>query len=276
MSHFIRSCALALGTFILACSAVNAQTYYPNDATINNFLFGSAIIGYANSADYNSGVNGSSPMVSLVKGGFIRENLLAYNHSVFNLTANTIGGGGYAFNSSVINMSGGFIFGQNTHNFGNYLTAYDNSTINFSGGLLGGNNVPHGGIYTFNNSAVNVTGGRLEDVNTYDDSVANLSGGSVGYLQVNGRSVLNISGVNLSAALFASNVGNSGYDEYFITGALNDGVVLDTELIFQNGGGARVTFNGKTVINSTPEPGSVALFVGMMTVGAGILRRRRK
>ena len=48
------------------------------------------------------------------------------------------------------------------------------------------------------------------------------------------------------------------------------------KLLYTTGSSAIVTFNGNIAITTVPEPGSVALLVGIMTVGAGVLRRRRK
>ena len=86
-----------------------------------------------------------------------------------------------------------------------------------------------------------------------------------------GRS-LNFFGSNITATYYFSIY--QDYTEYLLTGVLSDGSTL-------NGNRLIIPYSplgdyGKLTITNIPEPGSVALLIGFTTVGAGVLRRKRR
>lgn len=296
MPHFIRNNAALLGAFTLfaAPCAVNAQVvFFPNNATINAFVGQSAVVGYVNAADYNNGVNsknGTNPTVNIIKGGYISRGLFTYNRSIVNLNGGHINGL-FTLDSSTVNINSGILDGGSSGNQSLYagnnstvnfisgksprgeMFAVDSSVINVSGSVL------DGGIYAYNNNTINVTGGSVLGVEVGGNSVANISGGALFGLVGRNNGAVNLFGVGLNASLITAEYPryDTLFSEYALTGVLTDGTNLDsTVLLIQNGVGAKVTFNGLTVITSVPEPGSVALFFSMAGVGFGVLRRRRK
>ena len=124
--------AFALSTFTLLGVApiAHAQTtYFPNDTTISGAVPSFAIIGFANQSDYNLRTNPTSPTVSLINSGSVRESLLAYNSSTVNVSGGSVRYGLVAYNSSTVNLSGGSVRVS--------LYAYNSSTVNLSGGSVG-------------------------------------------------------------------------------------------------------------------------------------------
>ena len=167
------------------------------------------------------------------------------------------------FNPTVGIVTGGDISGA--------LILVNNSVVNMSGGSVGSS------VQTNVTSTFNLTGGTiLGGIGLSDNSIANISGGSIpDGMTVYQSSTLNFFGTGLNATLIDPNDVN-GFSDYTLSGTLADGTSLSALPFFiQNGNGASFTLN--TVGSSAvPEPGSVALLVGMTTVGAGVLRRRRK
>ena len=108
-------------------------------------------------------------------------------------------------------------------------------------------------------------------VGVYGNSTLNISGGTiVAGIFPQDNSVINFFGTGLSSN-FLFDLGD-GDNAYTISGTLSDGTVLrDKQLV--TSGAATFTLNNAA---ATPEPGSIALLVGMGVTGFGVLRRRRK
>lgn len=195
--------------------------FFPNDATINYVVPGTAFVGYADLTGLNTSTNGTSPTVSLVTGGDIQVNLGVTN-------------------SSIVNITGGSV--------GKNLSIGDESTVNLSGGNIGGS------ISTFQNSTLNLSGGSIASPN----------------LLIKGHSSLHLFGIGLTDTLD----GLSGpYTHYTLSGQLSDGSdVTGKNLYVATAMGASFTITNAAV----PEPGSIALLVGLASVGASLLRRRRR
>ena len=76
----------------------------------------------------------------------------------------------------------------------------------------------------------------------------------------------------LRASLVDTNGSGYGYtySTYSLSGSLKDGTLLNkTPLYIQNGTGAKFV-----IINSVPEPSSIASLVGTITFGASVFRKR--
>lgn len=186
--------------------ATFAQTYvfFPNSTTINYPVSeDNSIIGFANSADYASHTNGTSPTVIVTTGGGGTFDSL------------------YAQNSSIVNMNGGTY---------NYLYANDSSKVNLTGGTLGA------GLNTAATSKVHISGGHVGFIS--NGSTVDWSGGTVsGNVSVLNAGTLNVFGSGLSQSLVNPNSG--GFSLYVVSGALSDGTLLTNKTIgVQNGGSA--------------------------------------
>ncbi len=104
------------------------------------------------------------------------------------------------------------------------------------------------------------------------NSTVNISGGTVGSnIFFNDDSIANFFGTGFTSNLLAR---DDGFNLYTISGTLSDGTVLNGKQFVTSGNGS-FAFKAP-VAAATPEPGSVALLVGMGVTGAGVLRRRRK
>jgi hypothetical protein len=225
----------APGLVTLAPSAGAQANYYPNDATVSTQIGGFARVGYANDSDYASRTNVTSPTVNIVSGGGFTGSL------------NTFGG-------SITNFSGTVPAAQLT----------DTSTLNVSGGVI------NGVVVALLNNTVNITGGRVGQLTLRNQSRGNVSGGTIGTtLRVVNSSVLNFFGTGLGETLV--NPDASGYSQYTLSGLLADGTSIAGRTLYVQNGTGTATFTEV----STPEPGSVALFVGMGLSGGVFLRRRR-
>ncbi len=181
----------------------NAQTFFPNNATINYGLIGSAVVGYANDTDRISKTNPTSPTVNITSGGNIHgyySYLFVYNNSVVNIRDGSISDIVYAMNSSRISISGGSL--------GDNLDASDNSVINISGGNI------IGGVIAGNNSAVNIRGGSVGNNCYIDDS-----------------GTINFFGLGLKAIFTDPNAYN-GFSQYTLFGTRNDGTSIDGEIMY--------------------------------------------
>ncbi len=256
----------ALSTFALLGVApiAHAQTtYFPNDTTISNTVPFDATVGYANQNDFVYRTNPTSPTVSLINNGSVGNNLEAYNSSTVNLSGGSIGGYLYALNSSTVNLSGGSVSGG--------LEVFTSSTVNLSGGSIGYD------LYAYASSTVNLSGGSVGyDLVALGSSTVNLSGGSIGgFLFAVDSSVLNIFGHDLVAPLTDPNAFGGADSLYYLSGTLLDGTVLTKKnLYIQNGTGARFNLTNLDN-NAVPEPGSLALLVGVGVLPLLALRRRR-
>ena len=281
----------AVFAFIGSAGAAHAQiyTFFSKNATINYAVSTQyAIVGYAG-GDFTNGFNNpSSPTVSFVSGGGAGY-LNAYNASVVNAgsgsnigetevrsaTINFSGGDTidlFADNNSVVNVSRGNING--------YLLSDHGGSVSVSGGkinqgLTGDNNSGgsvSGGLRAFNGSVLNIGGGSGDFVQAVG-GVVNLSGGRIrDSLTASYGGAINIYGSSLAATLTDPDYYGGSASFYSLSGALQDGTALLNEpLYIQNTTGA--SFH---LFNAVPESGSLALFVGMTTIGAEIFRCRRR
>lgn len=298
MNAFTR-CMLALGLVIGASIAMPHQaqaqftyTFYPNDTTINNNIGTDfAIIGYAGGSynnDFSRNFTGpSSPTVQVGAGANIASEMDMFHQSVVNVTdgnvaaavpqdqsvLNITGGEiGFALNvdQAVINMQGGIVDdleGQGKQ-------------INVSGGTMG-DLVANGSTDYLGNSLgsciVNVTGGNITgETDAFNEGILNLYGGDFGgVLRAAEGGTINIYGNGLVTSLLNPNYGNE-YSLYSLSGTLADGTVMnDKDLLVRNDG---ITYGHSSfnLINGVPEPGSIALLLGVGVSGAGILLRRRR
>ena len=228
--------AAALGLFAFT-PAANAQVFISADTTINYTINDDVVVGH------DSGGNSYNPTVGLVSGGSVSGLLFVFNSSVINLSGGATSDNLNTYDSSTINLSGSSI--------GYYLNANNSSTVNFSGGSLGAN------------------------LSAYDSSTINLSGGSIGGdLYASDASAFSITGSGLTDTLVDADV--FGYSQYVLDGTLADGTALNGKSLFvQNGTGAAFTFNSVGP-SAVPEPGSMALFVGLAGAGGLMLRKRRR
>ena len=155
-------------------------------------------------------------------------------------------------------------------NISGSIYSYNNSVVNMSGGAVSA-------FYTNDTSTFNLTGGAIRSgIFVYDSNTVNLYGGSIGgNLLIFHAGAINFFGTGFSSVLLTPDDG-SGFSDYTISGILSDGTVLtQSPLFISNGDGGAFTFNAVGGA-SVPEPGSLALLVGMVTVGAGVLRRNRR
>lgn len=251
---------IALGTLALlgAANAASAQTFtfFPSNATINYVVANFTVVGYA-SGNFAHLQSPSSPTVNIVRGAILTD-LSVYNSSIVNFSEGDVSSLD-AIDSSTVNMSGGVISQQ----------AAISSTFNISGGIV------RQGLLADGSGTVNMSGGLAPFLSAFNSGTVNFSGGDIYALYAYNNSTVNIFGSNLTDTLINPDDGRSS--EYVLNGTLTDGTILNNKpLLVQNGSSAIVTFNGNIVINAAPEPGSVALLVGLVTVGAGALRRRRR
>ena len=268
---------------MLGTANANAQTltFFPSNSTINYALStDDGIVGYASGSFTNGFSIPSSPTVNVVAGGGISTILYSFNHSIVNVNGGNVGGALVSNDSSTINLNGGK---------SNELGANDNSIVNISGGVIGND-----GVFAQYNSTINVSGGDIDgSFGALDNSRITLSGGKIGgslvarntsivnirggrtggALYAEGDSTLNLFGSNLAAPLIDPQY-IAYYSLYSLSGTLEDGTLLNNQnLLVLNGSGASFhLFNTAAV----PEPGSLALLLGMATVSIGVLSRRRK
>ena len=239
-NHRLTLAAVLIG--LAATPAAYAQTtYYTGNVTINaaNSAPADVTIGYTSS---NLAVQGSN--VTLGSGGSIGHDAHAFLNSAFTIMGGTIGGS---------------------------LSGYDTSTIIINGGTVAYS------VFADNNSTINVNGGTfLNRFQAFNNGVFNISGGQFPSITAFGNSALNFYG-SLTDTLVSANSGYQGaYSQYVLSGKLWDGTdVTGVLLNIANAGSVSVKFlnvaptNG---ITSAPEPGSIALLIGMGLSGAGFFR----
>ncbi len=269
---------LALSALGTTARAQFQYTYIGTDTTLNasDPISGHVYIGFANANDFNNGrANPVSPTVTLVSGGSVDNEFQIFNNSTLNMSGGTVGSpagtlnGIYGFDNSRITLSGGSVRGS--------LSAADNSTVKMSGGSVGER------LEATNSAIISLSGGSVGGIlQAATNSTVNLSGGSInGYFQISNSGTLNVFGTGLAALLVDPSFSFDPndpflprYSQYDLSGTLSDGTVLvNKELDVQNGTGARfLLFNTPAAV---PEPGSLALFVGLCASGAGVFTRRR-
>ncbi len=221
---------------------VHAQTtyYFPNDTTIDYAVNGYVCVGYASPNDLHNKTNGTSPTVNLISGSSVHYSLDAYNNSTINISGGDVGGA---------------------------LGTADNSVINVSGGNVAG------GAFTQNTSTINISGGNISDMYIYSGSTINIKGGSIGdFLAAYDNSTLNLFGTGLGDTLINSDVYDGYYSQYALFGVLSDGTNINGESLYiRNRDQVKINF-----INAVPEPGSIALLVGLASVGLLVRKRHVK
>ena len=189
------------------------------------------------------------------------------NNGTINYAVNGDAAIGYANDIDFINQTNGYspIINFVTGGSADGLYAYNNSVVNLRGGSIGA-------LYAYNSSIINMSGGNIVGLFASDSSTVNLSGGNISSSLFTGNhSTLNIYGTGLTALLVNPTYGP--YSQYFLSGTLQDGILLNNRPFYvQNNSGASFhLFNTAAV----PEPGAIALVVGVMLAGAGLLRRRK-
>jgi hypothetical protein len=217
-----------------AHTTANAQyTFFPNNATINYALpssSDSAVVGYPNKADWSAHTHRTSPTIKVETGASIVYNY-TYNSSVVNMS------GGYVScfliqDNSIVNVTSDGTIGQ--------VGAYDTGTINVHSGRIlayltgayGGTVNVYGGIIGSTNYWAGVaTGGTM---NIYGGMFYGGSGTSalvyVGIANdpirgvVTGAATLNMYGARVGSTLAVASVASmTGGFEYTLKGSLRDG-----------------------------------------------------
>lgn len=281
--------SVAFGLFfalpVVACPAARAVTNFnfPLTKILTTQVNGTAILGRDNSLSFNdSKGHPYNPVITFgtvgsTRGGIVNQAIL-YNSSSLTLTAGfAIGQSVNPKDTSTFNMTGGTVGTAN--DFTSDVLGSIASTINVSGGLIGGGLFSSGGSVRYSGGSL---GGRLSARGACS---LIYSGGSVGPISVGGglyagdSAIFNILGTNLTATFVASNVFGA-YDQYSLTGTLNDNTSLTGQFMFvQSATGAQFQFNGQPALPAaaTPAPGSLLIsLVGFAGVGFGLRRKCRK
>ena len=170
---------------------------------------------------------------------------------------------GHPYNPTVNLVSGGSV--------GGYLYAYNSSTVNVSGGSVGND------LVAFSSSTVSVSGGSSNGLFAYDNSTVSVSGGTFG--QSNGinfydrtTGAFTLIGSNLTAVSLGADTNFSGTD-YALFGTLQSGTNLSGYKINVQSGARMFTLQNTPA--AVPEPGSIALLIGLAVTGAGFAGKRR-
>ena len=292
---FTRSSALATLCALSMTSSARAQftyTYYPTDTAINSDVTTDfAIVGFSGGSyndDFTLNFTGaSSPIVEVASRANVTGEIDSFNHSVVNMT-----GGSVVFffpvGNSILNIKGGNIDSVLNEDAGvvNVTggTVSDlegqGKTINVSGGTIGtlvaNVNTSRLGA-TLGSCIVNVAGGEVTgEVDSYNEGILNLRGGNLdGDLYARFGGTINLYGSNLIAPLI--DAGNRGkFSLYSLSGVLEDGTVLKNKNLFIENDGVTYGHSSFTLINAVPEPGAIALLLGVGVSGVGLLMRRRR
>lgn len=150
-------------------------------------------------------------------------------------------------------------------NLGGLLLVQNSSTVDMSGGVIGDI------LEAADSSTTNISGGRIVGFLTVGNSaVVNISGGSIsGSIAARGSSAINFFGTGLSDSL--TNADYFGFSEYTLSGRLRDGTQMSGRIFYIQNDGAQFTLNNSPV----PEPGSIALLVGMAGAMVLLVRKRK-
>ena len=217
------------------------------------FPFCAQAVTFTSDANIQSGDN-------YVYGGDIYDT--PPNHTTVTMTGGTVGDSMRVHDASILNMSGGNVFG---------LGALENSTVNISGGSVAGLDLYGNATATISQNAIIYSAAVMES------SILNMNGGTVANLGGDENSILNISGGNISDMLGA--YGNTiinvyGYDLSMTQSGGTHGVgqitgywLNDSQFTINLGG-----TDAYTHINLIPEPTSLLL----LGVGAFLLRKSHK
>ncbi len=136
--------------------------------------------------------------------------------------------------------------------------------------LVAGGSV-NGFTKAYNSSVFSMSSGSAARIVGYNNSILNISGGTFINVAITNAAVLNLYGSGLSDT--PDGFSPSGA-VFVLSGVLSDGTDISGLKAYVGSPNAQINF-----INSpaaTPEPGSIALLVGMASVGVGLLRKRRK
>lgn len=277
--------------FLFIAGSASAQsftyTYFPSNTTINTPVTTDfAIVGYAdgtfNEDDFTPNFTGpSSPTITIAPGADIPD-AEAFNSSIINVTGGSIAAS--LHDNATMNISGGTV---------PLALALESSQMNVTGGtvssleaqgrhvnIMGGtidildanSNTDFFGA-NLGSCIVDVTGGTFtSEVNAFNDGILNLRGGQIlgASLKAAEGGTLNIYGSGLAAQLLDPNAPN-GYNLYTLSGQLADGSPLDgVELRVRNDG---VTY-GHSSFNlvAIPEPATALL----LTLGGLFAACRRR
>ncbi len=291
--------SLALvGLTLLSATQARAQfafsyTYYPNNATLNNAVNTDfAIVGYAggyyDDNDFSRHFTGpSSPTVQVVVGADIPNEMDIFNSSVVSISGGNVAGL-FPYDNSTVNISGGssgFVLSDDAaiiNVSGGNVDDLEGQgkQINVSGGTVGAL-VANGSTDYLGNSLgsciVNVTGGNITgEVDAFNQGILNIYGGLfAGGLRAAEGGTINIYGSGLVASLINPNYIN-GYSLYSLAGTLEDGTALNVNNFRVRNDGVTYGHSSFHLINAVPEPGNIALLVGLGMSGMGLLRLRRK
>jgi hypothetical protein len=241
--HFLSgSVALLMSTLALPACA-QFETFFDTDGETIGVVENLAAVGF----------NTLDPITVFANSGTnVGNSLLVRNNSTLRMSGGTVGESVVSFNNSVIHLTGGDI--------GKHIEADPGGTVHVYGGNVVEDAIAFG--------TLNIYGGAIgEDLTVHAGGVANLYGGQIAnVLFPQGTGVINVFGTDL--LLTEVRQLPLGGREFLLTGTLRDGTSLNNTVLFFRG--------GQVVLNSVPEPGSVALLCGMGTVGGGLLFRRRR
>lgn len=286
-------CAALSLSILPKAHAQFTYTFYPNNTKISgNVSTDYAIVGYAGGGydpnDFSRHFTSpSSPTVQVVDGANIANEMDIFNHSVVNVAGGNVGAL-IPYDNSTVNISGGQ---------SGFVLSIDQSVINVRGGnvddLEGQGkqiNVSGGTVGTLvanentdymgnplGSCLVKVTGGSIAgEVDAFNDGILDLYGGQFGgdlYARFGGT--IHLFGNGLTASLINPNYKKT-YSLYSLSGTLADGSVLTNERLFVENDGVTYGHSSFQITNGVPEPGSVALLLGLGVSGAGMWRRRKK
>ena len=256
---------------------------------------------------YYAGVNVFGGHKIAMSGGSVVR-IGAFNGGTINISGGNVTSSAACVNASTINISGGDVnhassLNTSTVNIsgGNVTSAgsTDTGTLNISGGNVGsvqanglvpvnisGGNVNEAHANTF--SGINISGGSVFRAYGESDSAFTVSGGTVTEgIYLLGTSTVDFVGTDLSFAYqsynFYADFGT--YADFFtVTGTIGGvpnatyNVFIENADQFQqpqppNTKPHQFTFNGLAVV---PEPGTLALALPALGIGAILIRRRKK
>ncbi len=244
MNAFHRGACAAAVVLTLACAnTARAQTtFYTSNSTITSPIVGNVVVGYDSTFTAKS-----SPSVILDTRGSISHDVQVFNNSTFYMNSD-VGGSLSAYDNATVTVAGGTL---------SYALFADNfSTVNINEGTL--SNV----VDAFNNSTVNVRGGNFQTLVGFDNSVINIYG-------------------SVTATLTNPAFGYQGaYSQYTLAGSTSTSTLGPNTFlnIVNNSGATFHLLRGPSVADITPvpEPGSVALLLGLSVAGAGFAAKRRR
>lgn len=244
---------MVAGLMPFAVTPVQADTYFPGDATINYEVPDYAIIGQ------DALGNNFSPTINLITGGSVDGILQTYNGSLVNMTGGTIGNGVITNDTSIFVKSNGSVNGL--------VYALNSSALKLQGGTL------TDGVQIQDTATLAMSGGSVSlDLMASGNSLVDMSGGKIGgNFYAFDASVIKFHGTNLKEVL---NSAMDGYSDYTLSGTLMDGTSLNgKELLVQTGTGASF----QLLTAPIPETSSLVIIVlGVSGGGLFLFRQERQ